>query len=756
MVTTTFKSHNGIIRFYDGTIIAIEDQEYSHNGLNNWEKVFNPLSHVSTIDGVTILEGHLYKRVKHSGDENYQIPYRIVAKEPEFQTTETEVQFRLVGDTDWQTLFTLDSVTGEDGDNGEQGIQGEGFHIDQVGYILTRPDCCINSESSSNCMSCNTNANNTGLNYSTYLSLGDGAKEIILGDVGTLFRSNDGITFMAIVASDIGNLTRYTATDINGTGTIDYREQDTLGSRGVVYICSDGKWTQLMNVATPSYMVREFAGSTHIGFMNSYTAATAPALTATIVLSNGVLEVAEQSINETAFNQATFGDGIEIINPMDKPKVQTDDLVGFGLRSFASLLDTENNAQIFVQDFISDGLTFENEVTVDGEQRDLMLVNPSDLINSPNGTNVNYTGLATSTQLGYAEVDGYDNLFIVPGNAILIDSNGINVVADELSILADGLAAILLADTDSLTLGVQAKHVHMNLVDPLQGLEKINTTTGSFRVKIDSLRGSIGFNLGGGIHVPDNGIQGLHLNDNVADNIRGLEVLNDMLVTKVDGVSIGFNGSGELEIPSTYLDTVIADNTVTRISHNGQDTVGDINLLSQANDSFGIFQLNILATHNIASDDTINFILELDENVFETTVESIVDNALVYNRLTNILESSDGTIDIAFDPIGYKVDLTIASVGGLPTAGTSVQAIDGIAGVGVLLSYAREDHKHNVLPGALNIANTANLQTELNSKLELDEPYGNITIRSTGLYITSVGGTVKRLIMDDNGNLDTE
>jgi hypothetical protein len=140
-------TYNGIIRFYDGSIVAIELQEYSADGKYNWESTFNPNSHISTLDGVTLLDGHKYKRVKHTGETSWQLPYRIVPEEPIFRVQNGMLQYKLETqpDTAYVNLFDITTLQGKDGNEGKQGVRGEGWHIDQVGYYLTRQDCCNTS-----------------------------------------------------------------------------------------------------------------------------------------------------------------------------------------------------------------------------------------------------------------------------------------------------------------------------------------------------------------------------------------------------------------------------------------------------------------------------------------------------------------------------------------------------------------------------------------------------------------------------------
>ena len=52
----------GIFRFYDGTLVYVEEIQYSADGLTHWEDTFNPSTHISTLDHITTVAGHRYVR----------------------------------------------------------------------------------------------------------------------------------------------------------------------------------------------------------------------------------------------------------------------------------------------------------------------------------------------------------------------------------------------------------------------------------------------------------------------------------------------------------------------------------------------------------------------------------------------------------------------------------------------------------------------------------------------------------------------
>jgi len=539
----TLYTQAGIIRFYDGTVIAIEQQEYSPDGITNWEPTFNPDDHLSSLDGVTPIAGHKYKRVMHSGDISWQMPYKIVAETPEFRVTATEpreLQWKFEDETIWKHLFYLSEVKGDDGEQGEQGIPGEGFHIDLYGFYQARPDC---TESlSSTCNSCNRAATGSS-QATTFMSLGDGvmvftttiiaATSVDVDSVTYSYFSHDKITWTAISAAIPDLEARYLAVDALGATWTDMQTEDYYGTRGLVYICAEGNWTILTNVATPSYMVGEAVASTNIGFLDNFVTSSANTLTGSIALNAGLFEIIEQTVTENAFIQTAFGDGLEIPSPMDKPQVAATDFGGFGLLAYTSDADSLIDLQVDASVLLGDGIAAQAAVAVDGETRNLFQVNASDLINNDSGITA------------VAQGDTFEDFMINLGNGLILDGGApqaitIDVDPDTLTVDATSLR---LTPYGGGSTGVSLVHLNPDIIWANRGLA-LDTGNG-LTTRVDGA--TIGWDGTGQLEIPVNGLTGDRLNDDTADNTKGIEVLNDMLAVKVDGSTIGFDGSGQLE-----------------------------------------------------------------------------------------------------------------------------------------------------------------------------------------------------------------
>ena len=740
---------DGIIRFYDGTIIAIEAQEYSHDGILNWEEIFNPNAHISTLDGVTNLEGHKYKRVKHSGDTSFQLPYKIVAETAEFRIQDNilEWKFENSDDTSWIQLLNIADITGEQGEQGLQGINGEGFHIDLYGYYQNRPDC--SDTLSSICNSCNTSTTSSGQAI-TYMSLGDGtlvlttaliaAGTVTVDSVAYTHFSNDLITWTILSGGIVDFEARYLATNVTGAVYTDMRTENYYNTQGIVYICAEGNWTILTNIATPSYMVGEATGSTNIGFVNNFVTTSANNLSGTIGLDTGKLEVIEQSINETALTQTTFGDGLETLTPMAKPQINASDFAGFGLSNYTSNTNSLDDIQVSINTLILDGLDSITAATVDGETRTQAFVNVSDLINN----NSFLISGANPTP------DTFNDLFVNIGLGLITDGGApaaININTDDLSLIVDA-TNLRVKPFSTGNDGILATHLNPTVIYDNRGLA-LDTINGLY-VRVDGT--SIGFN-GGNLEVLNEGITGVKFASNVVDNNKAMEISNDMLAVKIDNSSIVFD-NGSLSVPASYITDLIGNSSVTQLSTGGTNIFGDIDISITNTDSYNIISLSATATHNATIDDTLLFTLDLNESVFDNKITSLVDIPLVFDRVSTIFTSSDSSIDI-ITATPNEIDIKIASTASVPIAGSTVTSVASSTSVGTSTNYAREDHVHNVADGALTIVKTTGLQDALNTKIEISEDIGNIAIETTGLIIDS--GTNKyRLIVDANGNLDTE
>lgn len=554
-------TQTGIIRFYDGTVIAIERQEYSPDGLLNWETVFNSNDHLSSLDGVTPIDGHKYKRVMHSGDTDWQLPYKIVAETPEFRVTETTLEWKFEDETDWIHLLYLDDIQGDTGEQGEQGIPGEGFHIDLYGFYQLRPDC--SDALTSNCDSCNPSSSSSSA--ITFMSLGDGvlvltsiliaANEVVVDSITYTHYSNDLVTWTGLTDGIVDFEVRYLATDGTGATYTDMQTEDYYGTKGLVYICVEGNWTILTNIATPSYMVGEANGSSNIGFLDNFVTTSANNLSETISLDSGLLEVIEQSITEDAFIQTAFGDGLEILTPMAKPQVNASDFAGFGLANYTSDADSLDDIQVDISALILDGLSSQAGVSTDGETHTQAFVDVTDLINN------------TSFLIAAANPipDTFNDLYVNIGLGLVTDGGtpaAIDVNVDDLSLEVDATSLRLKLYTAGND-GVMLQHLNPDIIwdNRGTGLDLLN----GLYTRIDS--STIGYDGSGQLEIIANGVTGDRLNDDTADNTKGIEVSNDMLVVKVDVTTIDFNASGQLEVQSpagNIVNTITAvDNSVT-------------------------------------------------------------------------------------------------------------------------------------------------------------------------------------------------
>lgn len=687
MSLTVLQSYNGIIRFYDGTVIAIEDQEYSADGKYNWEKIFNPNSHLSTLDGVTVIDGHRYKRVKHSGDTNYQLPYKIIPDEPVFRVSNLVLQYKLETeeDTEYKDLLDLSELQGDDGEKGETGIPGEGWHIDTVGYITTRPNCCGNEIPSSGCQSCNTSTNDTSYGYSTFLSLGDGnliltsalisAGSVVVDSVTYTYFSNDLITWTAISSGIIDFQARYLATSSTGAVYTDMRTENYYSSRGVVYVCADGVWTILTNVATPSYMVGERAGSSNIGFVNNFIDDTLLTFIPNTVgmNTNGILEIGQESLDNTSFTSNVFGYGLDYSSG-SAVEVDPSDFIGFGLTSYIADSDSKEKIQVAITDLLGDGTISQSGIVVDGETHNLIGINVNDIINNDSGLIAN------------AQVDTFYDLSVNLGNGLLLDGDtpqAITIDVDDLSLMVDS-DSIRVKPYTTGNDGILRTHLNPDIVWDNKGVG-FDTAHGLY-ARIDN--STVGYDGSGNLEVPLYGITGDRLNTNVADNTKGLEVNSEKLIVKVDGTTIDFDGSGQLTVLSSL------PNNLTGITVNDNGVSG-----------------------NTVRDEVI---LRLNEG------------AGIQSSISAVTSTDYITMEVAVDTawLTAQIDARIALGAGTIYWGT--------------LGYSSGDS--TTIEGYI---------TSLNHVVK-DTWYNNTQINTTnGLVLRSVGGNTFKVIVDDQGNLDT-
>lgn len=757
MANIVYPNADGSVILYDGSTTFILDLEFSTNGLTYWESKYNSESHLYEEDGVTLLGPHKYLRFKKSGSVVWEQAAKFIGDNgdnPEFQIEDDILQWKLSLEDDWIDLLDITTLKGETGDKGEM---GQGWSIDDAGALDIRPTCGSGAITGGSCNSCNPNS--SGSTLSTYLSIGN--HRICETDWnGTYYHTLDNVTWTATTSANEGlYVLAWQASDGTGTDALTTNSQGYIvalaslvspyDSTGRVYLCADNLWTEVMDITTPTGLVKVSTNDSLTFIESKVDDVTIEAYDSNSDTFLDKVQVKDDGINENKIISTAIGDGLDggsgtIIT------ADPTDFIGFGLREYTSDADGEEDVQVFVDDFIGDGLISYDDVInqADGEDRNLARVNVDDII-SP--TTAVLTGLETSTDAGITETDGFDNIYVKPGDCIEIDPNGVNVKADELTILADGLVEEKVAETDSNTLGIQAKHLHANTVNTNKGLQKDGLTTGSLEVKPDTTRGSIGFNGTGEAHVPDNGIQGLHLNDNTCDNTKGVEISNDTITVKVDDTTIQFNVSGELEIIESYLQGLIDAGVATLVVPGEASMVGDIIFNASNNNSL----ISLAVAGSGATDGTVTFTTDVDESALTTfvtnIVNSIVTDATTYARLKDILVAGSG---ITITPNDSLNTLTIASTATVPIAG-STESLDGSLADGVDTTYARSDHKHSIDDGALTIPKTSGLQGELDSKIELNTAYGNGQMATSGLLIQSPNGSWFQLQVNDNGDLDT-
>lgn len=533
MEQNLYSDHNGIIRLYDGTIIYVVEIEYSSDGKSFWEPTYNANKHYFYQDNRIEVNGHRYMRIRHAGDTHFQAPMYITAidgKSPEIRIEGTMVQWGYADVADsWQDLVDLTTLKGEQGD---QGVQGRGLAVTGASwygeFINVLP---------SGLSSCNRGCNGTTTDgVVTVLSLGDGNHKILQADIdANKFRSDDGVLYLALGVNDLGRYTRFIADDANGTNYIDYRKTNSeYSSKGKVYAFADGMWTELSNLAVPNYLVAAKNGNPTNGkFMEDYESTTIG------LDAQENLEVKDDSIGVAKFIPSTFTHGL---TEGASIKVNPTELTGKGVWAYVATSDSEKHFQVVAVDIISNGLDTESLATVDGETNENIIVNVDDLINA-------LSGLESTTEL-----DGYKDLKVKSGDAILVDLGGVNVTSDEVTITTKDSPMAALVLTDNNSKGVQAKHIHQNVVNPNKGLQKGNGTAtdvlGALEIKVDDY--SLGFDGTGKLEVQDDGVHGEHLNDDTVNELKGLTILDNALAVKLAG-ALQFDADGNISIDTNSL-----------------------------------------------------------------------------------------------------------------------------------------------------------------------------------------------------------
>lgn len=759
MAQPIYPNADGSVILYDGSKVYIVDVQYSSDGVNYWEKKYTDLEHYYENDNTIKLEPHKYIRFKHSGDTVWQTPAKFIGdnghdgKDPIIALNEGVIQWQYSGEEDWNDIIDSELLIGP------QGPMGQGWEIDDAGSLDLRQSCCGEVKVST-CNTCNPNSGTISA-LSTFLSLGNH----VLTEADIInhqYHSVNGVSWTETLIDHVGTYANsWGAIDAAGTDAITCNAQGYVvalaslvapyESKGRVYVCADGLWTEVMNITQPTGYVKTSVND-NLEFLEAKVDdETLEAYDSGQGYEDNI-RIKDDGVNESKIISSSIGDGLNG-GSGDIIVADPTDFDGFGLKEYTSDTDGLDDTQVDVPVLCGDAIEpqDDNVNVVDGEDRQLFKVKPSDLINSPNATNVEYTGLATSTQLGFVEEDSFDNLFVKEGDCIDNDADGVNVRSDELTIAALDLKKLKVLETDSNTIGIQAKHIHKNAVDEMKGLKKANDTTGSIEVKPDP-DGSIGFTGTGEVEVPDDGIRGVHLNDDTCDNAKGVEILNDKIVVKVDDTTIEFNGSGQLQVVEAYIQGLIDAGVASLVVDGEPEMTGDIRF--NANNSNGLISLVIAGSG--AADGVISFTTDVDESLLTTfitdVINSVVTDDSIYQRIKATLVEGAG---IALTPDNVAKTIEIASTATPPTSG-SVTTLDGSKSDGVLDTYARADHKHDVDDDALTIAKTSGLQAELDKKLELDTSYGNTEITSNGLKLKSPSGYWYYLVVDDNGNLGTQ
>ena len=680
-----FSDHNGIIRLYDGTVVYIVDIEYSSDGKTFWEKRFNPAAHNYEYDNQVQLAGHKWMRVKHAQDIHWQAPMYIQAtdgKTPEFRLEGTILQWGFADDNDsWKNLFDISTLKGEQGDVGPE---GRGLAVNAVGWYGEFIDSMPSASTVTSCRPCSAKSDGLPAVY-LVLSLGDGNHVMTSGDqVSGKFRSNDGLTWIPIGVNDIGRKTRFLAEDINGANYIDYRRTNnqwptTAGpayTQGRVYAYADGMWIEMDGMTTQNYLVAPSVLKPTTGkFMEDYESDTIG------LDAEDNLEVKDESIDTAKLKNGTFTHGLEEGATI---KVNPDELAGFGMRVFNSDALSEKKFQVYASDFAGNGLATITDVVpigsgsppADGEYRIVAIVNPDALIN-------NLSGLITETQL-----DGYKDFKVKAADCIEVDADGVNVKGDELTIWALDQTTAKVYPTDNNSKGIQAKHIHANVANVNKGLQKGPSVLDALEIKKED--DILAFNGQGELTIAENGVNGIHLNDNTVDETRGLLIFENKIIVKLEeNGGLEFNGVGEIRVST---EDIIENNAVTSLNGKVNDvvitasntagtgiTLGiEDNFIAPNTDKINVKLtvdktaltsfLDIASPTNVDHGHSITAIENLPETLAsKVTVNTLYDNVVIDTQLGLLMRSDGGKyFKVVISEVG---DLTSIEVAG-PSAFT--------------------------------------------------------------------------------------
>ena len=554
--------NKGVFVFENGEYIYIEEVQYSADCIF-WETSFIPYEHLNPSNPTQKIAAHLYRRVRHAGDNYFQNPSKWVAedgKNIELRVEGEYIQYSVQDSGEWTNLILLDIIKGA---QGAMGVPGEGLTISRVGIFDTKGTCTTVS-TTCGCSSTSTSY----VNPLTFLSLGnhllndteDTGRYFKVDDLGawTLYSSVDhaGTTAMYWRATDAIGTGAYTVVGVN----VVQGSSNGYDTSGKLYMSVNGVCVEVKSIAANDHRLAETLGSTNIGFLDNFVTAYGTAVitgTGTIGIENGKLEIIDETITTEKFATNVFNDGLT--NTGTEIDVTTDDLVGFGLESYLRNGLTFKDIRVNTIDLVGDGIQLQALQDVDNNSS--LGIKVGDFVTS---IGTNYTGLQTSTERGITEVDGFDNIYIKNYFGLEITTNGIAVKADQLSIIAD-VTNVRVADTDNGTLGILAKHVNQDVVDNTKGIEKIaGLVTGKLGIKLDTTDDSLDLSALG-IKVKADGIKPIHLDDTIVDTTDGINIANGVISAKYDNTTIGVNAGGELEVKNLGANVVsyITDSSLT-------------------------------------------------------------------------------------------------------------------------------------------------------------------------------------------------
>jgi len=469
------------------------------------------------------------------------------------------------------------------------------------------------------------------------------------------------------------------------------------GVRGNVYICTELGWVIMSNIAADSYKMaptQDYVTSNLDGlYMTDYVSplySITPDDGGTIAMNatSFLLGVKMNSIEPKHFKDGIFSDGLEegSVGPegykTNNLFIKVDDFDGFGLKTYTSLSDGFTDLQVDVVDFIGDGLTaFNNNGlndinSVDGEDVILSMVNVNDLVDT------NLSALVTFTN-----TDGFDDIKVKTSYGLAIDATGLFVNVDDLSVIvdiADNKVKVkpYIAGND----GILAIHLNPDVANELKGL-KVDNSTG-IEILLSTDHKTLDFDSIG-LKVTNHTIEGWHLNHNVADIAKGIQMdeSTDMLEVLLKSAGgLMFDG-GEIAIDTTDL-SWLNDNVVKKVEvweYTGFNYQGDI-------------------TGDIVIEGDINADTYIDIKITRDAQKVIVKPETNVANLQQLILDTVGT--------------------GITPHTHTIPEIDG-------------------------------LQDELDERLVIGQVYGDFKVEVDGSYYRAPSGQWWKMSVDDNGEIIT-